>query len=157
MELIKTPGRARQKCIAFARKAGVSDKLKAVVFTRPQLIKALGYTPDRKVYGTHRDKCLGRCWTDSGIIWLDLPVSLNTIAHEVMHLVTSISHNSRSFENRTLALSRGLNPACAKPHYFEVSVTTKYRVLELTASAAKKAYWNGYKESTVVKARALKE
>ena len=135
--IIETQGRARQKAFTLAKKAGV--ELKEVVFTRPQLIKALGYEPGKR-YGTKKDTCYGRCWQTSRVIWLRLPTSLSTIAHEVMHLVTTISHHANSFKNTETALARGYAPGQHKAHWFEVTVTTvaKYRVYELTAAAAKK-------------------
>ena len=135
--IIKTKGRARQKTMTLARKAGV--EIKAVVFTRKELLEALGFDPGKR-YGTKRDNCLGRCWQNHGVIWLRLPVSLSTIAHEVTHLFTTISHNTRSFENKKIALQRGYAPAQHKAKWYEVTVTTiaKYRVYELTAWQAKK-------------------
>ena len=135
--LITTKGRARQKTMTLARKAGV--EVKAVVFTRKELIEALGYEPNKRK-GTKRDNCAGRCWQTSKVIWLSLPVSLSTIAHEVTHLVTTISHNTRSFENKEIALTRGYAPAQHKPKWYEVTITTiaKYRVYEMTAAQAKK-------------------
>ncbi len=138
MKLIATKGRARQKTMTLAKKAGA--EVKAVVFTRPELLKAIGYDPGKK-YGTKRDTCLGRCFQDSKVIWLSLPVSVSTIAHEIMHLVTTTSHCTQSFENRALALSRGYAPAQHKPKWFEVIVTVKYKVFELTANDAKKHYY----------------
>jgi len=135
--IIKTKGRARQKTLTLARKAGV--EVKAVVFTRKELIEALGYDPGKR-YGTKRDNCSGRCWQTSKVIWLRLPTYLSTIAHEVTHLVTTVSHNTRSFEEKEIALQRGYAPAQHKAKWYEVTVTTvaKYRVYELTASQAKK-------------------
>lgn len=113
--LINTQGRARQKTMTLARKAGV--EVKAVVFTRPQLLKALGYDPGKR-YGTKQDWCNGRCFQGAKVIWLSLPVSVNIIAHEVMHLVTTTSHNTASFNNRVVALQRGMSPAQAKPKLY---------------------------------------
>ena len=134
---IATQGRARQKTMTLARRAGV--EIKAVVFTRPQLLKALGYDPGKR-YGTKRDASLGRCWQTSKVIWLRLPVLVSTIAHEVTHLLTTISHNTRSFEEKEIALQHGYAPAQHKAKWYEVTVTTiaKYRVYELTAAQAKK-------------------
>ena len=135
--LIRTKGRARQKALTLAKKAGV--EVKAVVFTRKELLEALGYDPGKR-YGTKRDSCSGRCWQGAKVIWLQLPVSLGTIAHEVTHLITTVSHNARGFEEKEIALSRGYSPAQHKAKWYEVTVTTvaKYRVYELTASQAKK-------------------
>lgn len=135
--LIETQGRAKQKAFTLARKAGV--ELKGVVFTRPQLLNALGYDPGKR-YGTKRDSCSARCWQQSKIIWLSLPTSIRTIAHEITHLVTTVTHNARSFEEKEIALTRGYAPAQHKAKWYEVTVTTvaKYRVYELTAAQAKK-------------------
>lgn len=155
--IIKTQGRARQKTMTLARKAGV--EVKAVVFTRPQLIKSLGYDPGKR-YGTKRDPCSGRCWQSSKVIWLSLPVSIATIAHEITHLVTTISHNTRAFEAKEIALSRGYSPAQHKPKWYEVTVSTiaKYRVYELTATSAKKhATYPPISKVQTITARRVKE
>jgi len=143
--------------MTLARKAEV--EVKAVVFTRPELIKALGYDPGKR-YGTKRDTCDGRCWQSSKVIWLRLPVSISTIAHEVTHLVTTINHHTRKFEEKENALQRGYAPTQAKPKWYEVTVTTiaKYRVYELTAAQAKKhaTYWPISKTQTMI-ARVVKD
>ena len=137
MTLIKTKGRAKQKTLTLAKLAGV--EIKDVVFTRPALIKALGRIPDNKKYGMKRDNGLGRCFTSDKVIWLSLPVSLDTIAHEVNHLRTKLSHSTQTFQNQVVALRRGKNPAKAKPQYYEVTITTivKKRIYELSANDAK--------------------
>lgn len=159
MDLIKTKGRARQKTFTLAKKANV--ELKAVVFTRKELIKALGYEPDRKYYGTKKDRCVGRCWQDAKVIWLYLPASVNTIAHEVMHLVTRTSHYNSSFKNRTVVLARGKDIKKVKSNTYEVKVVTTriYQVTELTANEAKKKYYRGnvIHKSEKITARKKKE
>ena len=125
----------------MAKKAGA--ELRAVVFTRQELLKVLGYDPGKK-YGTKRDSYFGRCFQSEKVIWLSLPVSISTIAHEVMHLVTRTNHGAKSFQTSVVCLSRGLAPASHKPKWFEVTVTTKYRVFELTATAAKKGYFRNH-------------
>ena len=144
MALIETKGRARQKAYTLAKKAGV--EIKAVVFSKREAEKALGY----KLRGrkcTKNDNAIGRCFTDSKVIWLDMPVSVETIAHEVMHLVTSTSHRKSSFNNRVVALRRGVDITKAKiePHSYEVTITDirTYRVFELSAHYAKKNYLRG--------------
>jgi hypothetical protein len=153
---IVTQGRAKQKTMTMARKARV--EVRAVVFTRPQLLKALGYDPGKR-YGTKRDNCLGRCFQDNRVIWLSLPTSLQTIAHEIMHLVTSVTHNNTSFKNRVITLSRGYAPAQHKPQWYEVTTTTvsKYSVLELTPAAAKKRFGELISRETNSIARKIKE
>lgn len=138
-QIFRTPGRARQKTLSLARLAGV--EIKAVVFTRPQLLKALG-RDDGKRYGTKRDNCLGRCWQDDKVIWFSLPVSLSTIAHELAHLVTKGSHYTPAFNDKILALKRGLKPAEHLPKDYKVTVITTrtYRVRALTPNLAKKEY-----------------
>ena len=156
-KMLKTKGRARQKTMTLARKAGV--EVKAVVFTRKELLDALGYDPGKR-YGTKQDTCSGRCWQTAKVIWLRLPVSLSTIAHEVMHLVTTVNHNTRSFETKTIALQRGYAPAQHKAKWYEVTFTTvtKYRVFELTATAAKKhVHYPPISKSETVTARSVKE
>lgn len=154
--MIETKGRARQKTMTLARKAGVD--VKAVVFSRKELLAALGYDPGKR-YGTKRDNCIGRCFVTAKVIWLRLPTSVSTIAHELTHLVTGVSHNTQAFDNKMVAVSRGLAPASHKPKWFEVTVTTKYRVLELTASQAKKRYWGqGDRVGTpIITARVVKD
>ena len=155
--LIQTQGRARQKTMTLSRTAGV--EIKAVVFTRPQLIEALGRDPGKR-YGTKRDNCNGRCWQSSKVIWLRLPVSISTIEHEITHLVTTANHNTQSFKNKKIALQRGYAPAQYKSKWYEVTVTTiaKYRVYEQTAAQAKKnaTYPPISKEQTIT-AHAIKE
>ena len=101
--MIETKGRARQKTLTLARKAGV--EVRAVVFSRKELLEALGYDPGKR-YGTKRDFCNGRCWQTSKVIWLQLPTTVSTIAHELAHLVTTVSHNTRAFNNKVVALSQ---------------------------------------------------
>lgn len=152
--LIRTKGRAKQKTFTLAKKAKV--ELKAVVFTHEELVENLGFDPGKR-YGTKRDPCLGRCWQDSKVIWLSLPVTIQTIAHEIIHLVTRTSHHKPSFEAQTIALTRGYAPGEHKPKWFEVTITTKYRVYELTANAAKKNYYkNRPIEPSIITAEAIK-
>lgn len=151
---IKTKGRARQKTMTLARKAGV--EVKAVVFSRKELLEALGYDPGKK-YGTKRDTCNGRCFQRDKVIWLALPVSVYIIAHEITHLITKVSHCTQAFENKAISLSRGYAPASHKAKWYEVTVTTKYRVFELTANEAKKRYRSHSPiESPTIIARAVK-
>jgi len=140
MALITTKGRARQKAQTLAKKAGV--EIKAVVFSKSEAEKALGYKLRGRLC-TKRDPCWGRAFTDSKVIWLSLPTGVKTIAHEVMHLVTSTNHNEASFQNKVVALQRGKCPASAKARDYDVTVITEavYRVHELSPSDAKKHYY----------------
>ncbi len=138
--VIKTKGRARQKAFTLARKAGV--ELKAVVFTKKEAEKIIGY-PLRGRFCTKWDKACGRAFQDFKVIWLSLPVNIDTIAHEIMHLVTKTSHNTSTFQNQTIALSRGMAPGKARVSNYLVTVTTVYQISELTAHAAKEHYGRG--------------
>jgi len=128
---------ARRRVLAMARDAGI--EVKAVVFTRPQLLKALGYDPGKK-YGTKRDKnAIARCWVQDRVIWFRLPATVNTMSHELAHLVTSKSHYSPEFRQIMTAIRNGLEPK-RKPKLYQVTVTKveTYMVEALTPGLAKK-------------------
>lgn len=131
---IRTKGRARQKAFTLARRAGA--ELKAVVFSKKEAEKAIGYPLKGKIC-TKKDTAWGRAFQSSKVIWLCLPTSISTIAEEVMHLVTTTSHTLPSFKNRVVALSRGMAPAKARVGNYLVTETITWRVLELTAHSAK--------------------
>ena len=142
--MITTKGRARQRAHTLARRAGV--ELKAVVFNHKELVEALGYDPGSKKGGkTAAKRYYGTCWRDKKVIWFALPVSDETIAHEVMHLATSASHRTAKFRNRVVALRRGVALAKAKPRWFEVTlqITRTFKVYEFSAHAAKKRLASG--------------
>lgn len=136
--LIQTKGRARQKTFTLAKKAGI--EVKAVVFTHKETEAAVGYKLSPRIC-SKKDNCFGRAFQSAKIIWLQLPVSLDTIAHELAHLKTTTSHSQQSFTNLSVGIRRGL--AHKKPQYYTVSVTTEYKVFEQTPALAKKNYHRG--------------
>ena len=143
----------RQKAFTLAKKAGV--ELKAVCFTRKELLDTLSYDPGKK-YGTKHDHAWGRAFIKDKVIWLSLPANLNTIAEEIMHLAPRNRTHTHQFYNRVLALQRGYNPAKIKPHDFEVTITTKYKVFELTAHDAKERYRRGQLLDQHITAKSIK-
>ena len=141
MVVYRTKGAVRRRVKALARIAGLTET-PLIGFSRAELERLspgclMGH---RKNLCTQRDDCWARAWHSRNLIWVSLPTSDDTLAHEVNHLRTKASHNSALFNNQVVALSRGLDPRKAKPKLYDVTIVTKEvrRVFELSPSMAKK-------------------
>ena len=146
--LIETKGRVRQKVATLAKLAGIP--LPKVAFTRKEVEQLLGVPiPWRRSMFTKKDTSYARAISPSSehpaIVWVKLPISDSTLAHEVTHFITKLSHYSNSFAAKAVALKRGKVPSKAAWRTYEVRATTveTWHVIELTADAAKKSYHRG--------------
>ena len=140
MALYRTKGMVKRKVRSLARLAGLAE-MPLVGFSRAELERLSPGCLDHstKRLCTSRDRVLARAWHSRKLIWVSLPATDDTLAHEVNHLRTRTAHTTVQFGNQVVALTRGMDPRRAKPRWYEVTIVTKEvrRVLELTPSAAK--------------------
>ena len=146
--IYKTKGRVRQRVATLARLAGL-EKSPLVGFSRAELERLSPgcLEGSRTTTCSKRDTACGRGWRGRQLIWVSLPATDDTLAHEVNHLRTGTSHTTQAFNNAVVALTRGKDPRKAKPAWYEVTIVTKEvrRVWELSAYAAKQRYRTGSK------------
>ncbi len=130
-------GPAERKAFELAELAKV--ELKKVYFSLKEAQKdGLRVTP----FDKNRARAgilLGFCWRGNKTIFLNLPTTIDTIAHEVNHLRTRTSHYSKSFRNQVYAMLHGKDPK-TKINTYRITIirTETYEIDALTPAIAKK-------------------